>query len=332
MGKIKNTIWELIAGKLHNELNDEDNSEFEKLMENAKNQEIFKKTQKIKTGLGEAMKLKSMDKPSSWISIQKYIQKQKYIFYTKQVLKYAAIIIFAVLIGTYFHNYLLFSNSETQYATIEVMDGQTSHLFLFDGTEVWLNSGTQFKYPSQFNTTERTVFLNGEAFFKVAKNKNLPFKVKTGKLEVEVLGTTFNVSAYKDEDSQSVVLVEGKVQINNSKGSKIAEIKPGQLAVKNSGTPLIITKTNTILYTSWKDGKVTFNGERLGDISKKLERWYNVEIHFDKESLKDYHFSGTILRNKPVDQTLMALEQLAPIKFNYEVKTNDKDVITIKEK
>jgi len=110
----------------------------------------------------------------------------------------------------------------------------------------------------------------------------------------------------------------------------MGEMVPGQIAVKTEGTSgLQIQKTDPYFYTSWKDGKVIFSDEKLGDIAKKMERWYNVEIRFEKESLKDFKFSGTILRNKPIDQTIMAMEQLAPIRFKYHVKTNEKDTITI---
>ena len=219
------------------------------------------------------------------------------------------------------------------YAEMEVMYGQTGHLFLFDGTEVWLNSGTKFKYPNKFNQNERNVFMEGEAYFKVAPNKHLPFKVKTGKLEVEVLGTSFNLSAYPSEPTQSVFLDEGKVQINDMVGHKIGDIIPGQIAVKTDGNSSIqVQNADSYFYTSWKDGKITFSSEKLSDIAKKMERWYNVEIRFSQESLKDYNFSGTILRAKPIDQTIMAMEQLAPIRFQYQVRPNEKNLITIMSK
>ena len=102
------------------------------------------------------------------------------------------------------------------------------------------------------------------------------------------------------------------------------------MAVKTEGDPTIqVQNADPYFYTSWKNGKIIFNSEKLSDIAKKMERWYNVEIRFSEESLKDYNFSGTILRNKPIDQTIMAMEQLAPIKFKYEVRPNEKNVITI---
>lgn len=333
MNKNETQFWDLIAGKLHGELDSEESGLFEKEMHDSQNQSLFSKSEKIHTGLIKAKSLQSSDKNRSWQKIESKIRIRRLNTYTKSFLKYAAILLLAFLSGLYFHSVNSTKKQNIQFAEIDVMYGQTSHLTLFDGTEVWLNSGTKFKYPNEFNANERDVYLEGEAFFKVAKNKHLPFKVKTGKLEIEVLGTSFNVSAYKDEPTQSVVLEEGKVQLNNAEGIKIGDMKPGQIAVKTDGQAAIrIQNTDPYFYTSWKDGKVEFNGEKLSDIAKKMERWYNVDIRFEKQNLKDYKFTGTILRNKPIDQTIMALELLAPIRFNYLVRTNEKNSITIVEK
>jgi len=323
--------WELIAGKLHRELNPEENELFEKGMENPSMRNHFTKSQRIQEGLNEAKQLQKSDKSASWNAIENQIRKNKIQLYCFKFLKYAAILVVAFAVGFYFQS--LNKNQQIQYAEMEIMFGQTGHLFLFDGTEVWLNSGSKFRYPNQFNTNERDVFLEGEAFFKVAKNKHLPFKVKTGQLEIKVLGTSFNVSAYPGEASQSVVLVEGKVQLNNPDGKKIGEMLPGQLAVKTEGDAKIrVQSADPYFYTSWKDGKVIFDGENLGEIAKKMERWYNVEIRFDAENLKDFKFTGTILRNKPIDQTIMTMELLAPIRFNYVVKTEEKNIIIIQKR
>ena len=325
--------WDLIAGKLHDELDSAENDLFEKGMDDPFTRNHYTKGQKIQEGLKEAKQLQKSDKNASWNAIKRQVRVKTIQLYSRKFLKYAAILVVAFLAGTYFHSFTKFGNQEVQYAEMEIMYGQTGHLFLFDGTEVWLNSGTKFKYPNQFNQEERNVFIEGEAFFKVAPNKHLPFKVKTGQLEIEVMGTSFNVSAYPGEASQSVVLVEGKVQLNNPDGKKIGEMLPGQIAVKKEGdTKIRVQSADPYFYTSWKEGKVIFDGEKLGEIAKKLERWYNVEIRFEKENLKDYKFSGTILRNKPIDQTIMAMELLAPIRFNYVVKTEEKNVITIVQK
>jgi len=209
MNKNDEKFWDLIAGKLHGELDDDENASFEKALEDQQNQAFYAKGQKIHQGLEEAKQLKNASPAESWNRIEKQVRNKTIELYTRRFLKYAAILVVAFVSG-FFANQILSEKDQTvQYAEVEVMYGQTSHLFLFDGTEVWLNSGSKFRYPNKFNRNERNVYLEGEAFFKVAHNKDLPFKVKTGKLEVEDLGTAFNVSAYPGETSQSVVVFVG---------------------------------------------------------------------------------------------------------------------------
>ncbi|MBL7968313.1 MAG: DUF4974 domain-containing protein [Prolixibacteraceae bacterium] len=326
-------FWDLITSKLYGELDPDEKQVFDVEKDDPKNQKIVNSAEKIHTGLKEARQLQGANKDHSWKRIEKNIRFRTRRIFMQSLLKYAAILVVAFGTGLYFHSLTTETSGEIQYAEVEVMYGQTSHLYLFDGTEVWLNSGTKLRYPNQFNQNERNVFIEGEAYFKVAPNKDLPFKVKAGDLEVEVLGTSFNVSAYKDEPFESVVLVEGKVQLNDVEGKKIGEMLPGQVAVKKEGVPGVkLISDDPYSYTSWKDGKVTFSGEKLSDIARKIERWYNVEIRFENENLKDLKFTGTILRNKPIDQTIMAMEMLAPIRFKYEAKTNEKNKITIIKK
>lgn len=331
MNQSQSKIWELLSGKLHNELDKDELSEVEQLLKDENNQKLYLRIQKMHAGIEESRQLQGANQHFSWQRIEKAIRQKTIRMYGQRMLKYAAILVVAFLVGTYFKP-LFKLHKENQFATIQVMNGQTSHLFLFDGTEVWLNSGTTFKYPQNFNTDERDVYIDGEAYFKVAHNKKLPFIVNTGKMQVEVLGTTFNVSAYSNESTQSVVLVEGKVQINNVEGKKIADILPGQIATQSNGEKLNIHRTDPEFYTSWKDGRVTFKDEMMGDIAKKLERWYNVKIRFAKPDLKNYTMTGTVLLKKPIDQTIMALELLAPIKFEYADRDSTQKIITILER
>lgn len=333
MNKNDTQFWDSVAGKLHNELDSEENTIFEKDLEDLDQHGLFHKSQRIQQGLTEIKHLQKSDKTASWNTIERKVRFKVIPGLTRGFLKYAAILVIAFSLGIYFHYLISNQNQAIQYAEVEVKYGQTGHLVLFDGTEVWLNSGSKFKYPDRFNKDERSVFIEGEAFFKVTKNKDLPFKVKTGELEVEVLGTEFNVTAYPGESCQSIVLVEGKVKLNSMNGSSLGELTPGQRAVMTQGKASIqIQKADPYFYTSWKDGIVVFNDEKLRDIAKKLERWYNVEIKFEQENFKDFKFTGTILRNKPIDQTIAAMEMLAPIRFKYLVKTDEKNVITITNK
>ena len=333
MNKNELNFWDLMAGKLYSELDSKENALLEKELEDPHQQGLFLKSQRILHGLRQTKQLQKSDKNASWNTIDKKVRNRGIRILTRGLLRYAAILAVAFSLGMYVHYLTGDHNQPVQYAEVEVNYGQTGHLVLFDGTEVWLNSGTKFKYPNRFNKDERSVMIEGEAFFKVTPNKDLPFKVKTGDLEVEVLGTEFNVSAYEEEATQSIVLVKGKVQINNLEGHKMGELIPGQIAIKKEGeATLQVQNADPYFYTSWKDGIVVFNDERLGDIAKKLERWYNVEFRFEEETFKDFRFTGTILRNKPIDQTIAAMEMLAPIRFKYLVKTDEKNVITIVDK
>lgn len=333
MDKNDQNIWDLIAGKLHGELNQEEQLQLDKALNEPPTGAQLNRATEIHRGLNATAVLNRANKQKSWTKIEQKIHRRNYKLYAQTFLKYAAVLVLAFVSGMYIYSLKRAPVQEIQYAEIEVMHGQTGHIFLFDGTEVWLNSGSKFRYPNQFNQSERNVFLEGEAYFKVKSNKNLPFKVNTQTLQVEVLGTSFNVSAYPGDGYHAVVLEEGKVSINEISGEKIGELHPGQIALKRDGVDGVkIEGTEPYQYTSWKDGKVVFEGERLGDIAKKLERWYNVEIRFEKEKLKDYMFTGTILRNKPIDQSILALELLAPIRFRYEVKAAEKNVIVIVER
>jgi ferric-dicitrate binding protein FerR (iron transport regulator) len=333
MNKNDNQFWSLIAGKLYHELDSEEDSIFEKEIKDPEKLSLYHKSKRVHQGLTEIKHLQNSDKPESWNTIEKKVRYKAVPNFMQGFMKYAAILIIAFSLGIFFHYLISIQDKKIQYAEVEVIYGQTGHVVLFDGTEVWLNSGSKFKYPDRFNKDERNVYIEGEAFFKVTKNKKLPFKVKTGELEVEVLGTEFNVTAYPGESCQSVVLVEGNVKLNNLDGTPLGHLIPGQRAIKKVGNANIkVQKADPYFYTSWKDGIVVFEDEKLGDIAKKLERWYNVEFRFEEEKFRDFKFTGTILRNKPIDQTIAAMELLAPIRFEYLVRTDEKNVITITNK
>ncbi|WP_423130437.1 FecR family protein [Gaoshiqia sp. Z1-71] len=331
MDKNDQTFWQLVASALHREPEEAELPDFLELTDEA-HHGSFQKAQNIRHGLNEIKTVGGINSESSWKSIHRKIRISKLKSYSLIVSKYAAVILITLLVG-----HLLRSagdhNRPVQYAEIEVADGQMSHMTLFDGTEVWLNSGTRFKYPNQFNQNQREVYLEGEGYFRVTPNKKLPFKVKTNQMEVEVLGTSFNISAYGDEAGQSVVLEEGKVQINRANGEKLLELFPGQRAERHSASEkFVVEHVRTDDFTGWKNGIIVFQDETLAGIAGKLERWYNVEVRFISPGLEQYKITGTILRNKPIHQTLQAFELLAPIQAEYLPQPNSKDIINIRKK
>ncbi|MGQ8334934.1 FecR family protein [Sunxiuqinia sp. A32] len=247
--------------------------------------------------------------------------------------KYAAIVIISLAIGTlvsYFAQSGLL-NPEIAYATLTVPRGQMAQLELPDGTEVWLNSETTFKYPTAFNDDTRDVELVGEAYFNVHTNPDKPFNISTNKSVVQVTGTSLNVRAYNGEN-EITTLVEGKVRLLNKNKKLLLYLKPSQSAVFDQHNELDVYNIDTKYLTMWKEGKLFVDNISLLDLSHMLERWYNVKINIVDEELKTRNISGTVLKYKPVDQILEILTIRENMKFEMELVPNDRNIITLKKK
>ena len=296
------------------------------------------------------------------IGISEEEGNQKKIFlsqYLKEVLRYAAVFILAFGLSWLFHSYFR-NETKTQSVSmveqsqiIEVPYGSKSRVVLPDGSVVTLNSGSILKYSnSDFCSDNRSVYLTGEGFFSVTKNPIKPFYVKTPGIKVKVLGTTFNVKAYADEDIEEATLVSGKVEIYHSSDKTEMEkpivLKPNQRAVflkskkefftNDSAmicpviTPVQLKKVSlqssskteqTIL---WKENTLVFDNEPFNSLVIKIERWYAVKILVNYKELNSARFSGKFDK-ETVEQVLNALKTVTP--FNYNIKQN---LITISEK
>ncbi|QGY42220.1 DUF4974 domain-containing protein [Maribellus comscasis] len=326
--KEQDKFWELSTGKIFKELNPEEEKILNQLLKEKENQKTFAEIEKIHRGLKKSLPLQSASQSRSWEKVSGHFKLRK-VHLLKSALKYAAILIVAFLAGVLIKTNLTSQPTPLVYAELKVPLGQMSEITLYDGTHVWLNSGTTLKYPNSFGTESREVFLNGEAFFNV-KPSDIPFKVKLKKSEIEVLGTSFNVVSYAEERSSQITLIEGAVRINSVTGKEITRIKPKeQITIPDELENIKIKKVNTDFYTSWTEGKIEFDEERLFDIAFRLERWYNVEINFTSAEAEDLRFSGTVLKNKPFDQIIKAIGILLPVKIKYQNKLGEKDIITI---
>ncbi len=250
-------------------------------------------------------------------------------FYNKVWLR-AAVIVIALISGAIGHSLFYQTNHPVLYSEITVPLGQMTRIKLPDGSKVWINSGSVFKYPAEFDKSSRDIYLDGEAFMEIAKNPQKPFIVNTANFSVKVLGTSFNVDAYSDDKHASVTLVEGSVFLQSNKKEWSKNMIPGQIALINEGKNPSISEVRTEFYTAWKEGKIVFRKETLEEISKKLERWYNVEICFADEELKNLKFSGTFLKYKPIEQVFRSFGIMDHrIDFVMEDKADQKSVIKI---
>lgn len=211
--------------------------------------------------------------------------------------------------------------------TVRVPNGAKTKLELPDGSLVWLNSGSTISYASNFDKN-RTVELQGEGFFDVVKSKNM-FSVVTKSGSVEVLGTAFNVQAYK-EGEFITTLERGQVEIHNAEGKDLGVLDPGD-QVQLVDNKYVKKVVNTSIFTSWKDGKLIFVREPFPVTMKRLERWFNVEIEYSSADLEGLWFSGTI-EQETINEVMDMLCKVAPVSYSYDSKKRTIKVNAIKEK
>jgi ferric-dicitrate binding protein FerR (iron transport regulator) len=202
------------------------------------------------------------------------------------------------------------------YNTIVTPRGGQYRVVLPDGTSVWLNSATSLRYPTAFTGHERHVELIGEAYFEVAKNKELPFTVNAGKVDVKVLGTHFNIAAYDDEPSTKTTLLEGSVRMSGDNQSVM--LTPGQQAVAEKNGRGIITKAvNVQDAIAWKNGYFLFKKDNIQSAMRKIARWYDVDVVYEGK-ISDKLLGGSVMRTQNIDELLSYLETIGIARFKIE--------------
>ena len=264
------------------------------------------------------------------------------------LLKYAAVFIFAVLSSYFTFRYLGIYETIPQetYTEICTKYGSRSTIILPDSTEVTLNSGSYLKYPDRFTGKNRSVFMEGEAYFSVKPGLSYPFYVETANnLAIRVEGTVFNVKSFSDEKYIETTLVSGKIIIEkmdqNNRLQQQTVVKPNQMAVFDKETRRLMLLDLTLkeeilapiksirlesepeigqnvkIITAWKDEKLIFYNEPMNKLAIKLDRWYDLEITIQDEELLDLHFTGTFT-DESIEQALEALKLASSFKYKID--------------
>lgn len=219
-------------------------------------------------------------------------------------LRYAAIVVLILAIPVF---YYLGRNKTTvshdMLTTITCAPGDKSSVVLPDGSEVCLNSGSTIVFPNDFGNGQRQIRLEGEAFFSVRKNPKVPFVVEASEIEVEVLGTDFNLKAYPEESEILATLVEGRLKVTSESESKM--IMPNEKLVYNRSSRKMVQYrlSDTSPETEWKEGRFVFRNESLADLELEMERWFDVDIEFADEEVKTRRFTG-ILERESILETI----------------------------
>ena len=369
-------IDKLILKYLDDTITSEELSQLYKLLEKPKNQIIFKNYIRYNHDIDLTLTPVNLQEDFKIIKTR-IADKKTSKGFISPLLKYAAIILFIIGVGYFYHQIKPFNSqgdyanvSEHNYITIEkqngdivkfivgesrkitnlsgdvigeIEDGQLilkdnsstkanafhtltvpyGHKFkltLTDGTRIHLNSGSSLRYPLVFNKKERKVNLEGEAFFKVAPHEEAAFIVESKGLFSKVLGTEFNYSAYPDDNSTDVVLVEGSVGVglkNSLKKKNCYQIlAPSQKATRFlSENKIEVEEVDTKKYIAWTQGSLVFEDEDMKSILRVLQRHYNVEVINKYPDLENYRFSG-VFKKVGIDEVLKTIQSHTPFKFN----------------
>ena len=226
------------------------------------------------------------------------------------------------------YNLLTGSHSSEQIAWIEISTpkGVRDSVLLSDGSKIFLNGGSDLKYPRQFTGDTREVSFTGEGYFEIAKNAKKPFLINTELIEVKVLGTKFNLKAYANDMSVETILEEGRVQVKHSASNQILDMKPNDCVTFNKQMNTFSTKqVDPLVATMWRSGKYSFHSTPCPEFAQTLERGFGVTFIIENPDVASRHFTGEFIRGESIDEILNILKISS--KLNYQKKDN---IITIR--
>lgn len=255
-----------------------------------------------------------------------------------------------MLVASSFFLYFFLVNNKKDNEMVQMFEAiappsQKSQIILSDGTKVWLNSGTVLKYSPDYGKQTRDVFLQGEAYFEVAKNPHKPFQVHASKLVIKALGTSFNVKCYDNEKTIETTLVEGSVKIfknasaisrkytpiilkPNEKAVFVKENEHMEVAILEKEKFVASSRTMSIpdlpsieAVISWKNEELIFENETFEEMAMKLERWYNVKFILSDQTMKTERYSGAFTNDESLDKVLEIISKATPIRYEIKNKT-----------
>lgn len=317
--------WHLAAKMLTSSLSDDEKTEWEKIL--AEDEGFRRDIEFLQKHWGtlETLPYREIDKEKAWSAVAEKIQ-----FSIKPrktgnslVWRYAAAIIFCLGVAFFVVRSTWQTSSSGLATTIEAPNGARTFVRLPDSSGVWLNAGSRLSFEPSFGTNNRQIDLEGEAFFDVRKDK-VPFRIHTPDFDIAVLGTAFNVKAYPNDELVSTTLIRGSLKVMRKRADGRNEellLNPNE-RVTLKGNPglranqaLVLEKNvNAAAEADWKDGWLTVRGESLTELSRKIERIYNVRVSFADDNLKNYRYNGRI-QQLSLEQVLKALSLTSPVRF-----------------
>jgi ferric-dicitrate binding protein FerR (iron transport regulator) len=322
--------WYLAARSLTGMLTAEEESEWAQVMEDENFKSQFERIRKYWND-SEKLPYLQINVEEDWMKVAGKIRSLETVEegpWLPRVLRYAAVIAVVLMAGVFVWKMTRSAASNTFLSTIEAPKGARTSITLPDSSHVWLNAESRITFDQQFGKEHRDLSLEGEAFFDVKKG-SVPFQVHTGSYDIAVLGTAFNVKVYPDDEMTTTTLVHGSLKVTRANAQGETEevlLHPNERIVLKGNTsvrinnPMVLEKNiDAAAEADWKDGWLTVRGESLGDLSKKIERLYNVKIDFQDENMKSYRYSGRI-QQFSLEQVMNALALTSPVRFEIREK------------
>ncbi len=329
----QNKIWNTITRKIANEdIEGQEDSLKSWLEEDERNTGMYNRLKEIwdykPNPLYDSSKV--YKKYRSRIDNYQKVQKRKVVYYISRI---AAVLIFAISIIYSLTGYLnSIKEIEITYNEIAVPKGSRTSVILPDSSKVWISNNSALKYPGQFVSGSRELFLSGEAYFEVKHDPESPFIVNIGNERIKVLGTKFAVTAYPGDNQISTDLLEGSILFDIKKGNeyKSVEVRSGFGLVYNKTVGNIVEhKIVDGFYNYWKNGIYDFKNESFESLSRKIERIYNVEIVFVDEYLKSKTYSGSFSVNDNIFTFMEAIKKTSVNSIEYTYR-DDKIYVKLK--
>ena len=256
-------------------------------------------------------------------------QKKQEVFKLRSVLRYAAAIVGVMVLAAGLAYW--FRNKAEELVVASAAHGQVREMLLPDGTKVWLNQSSVLKYPRAFEGKERHVYLDGEAYFEVARNHEKPFMVKSPAMDVRVLGTSFNIKCRPDNSFAETTLIEGEVEVKDKSDKGRITLLPGQKAVLNRVTGRMqVKQVDPKMEIVWHNDLIPFEKSSIFQIAAALERFYGVKIILSPDVDSTNTYSGVLKKKDNIESVLNSLRNSISIPFNYK-KVDDNNIFISSE-
>lgn len=317
----KQDIDQLVIAFLNHSISEEDaECLFMWVNEKEENKQYLLSYQKVNlaTTFRKQSKYSSNQAYLQFLKRQKNMQTKVFVHRLRSFMKYAAVLFICAFIGFYLYNYLGTNVHKAEEFIVCVPNSKHSFFYLSDSTEVWLNSGSEFKYTSDYGTKNRDVYLKGEAYFNVRKNQQLPFLVKTDSVSVRVYGTKFSIRNYSDMETVKIALQEGKIALNLESENDQLFVKPEEEIIYRKGQSGYSKKHIDIHNVAdWRNGILRFDMEPLSDIIQTLKRQYNVDIQMESTTYNQKVFYGSFSINQSITEILDIVSASLDLQYVY---------------